>query len=76
MVRRGGLLVIDPLVSQETIMDKQEWLDRYKKRMLERGLNERETQAITEATETDEFCGEGEPEDAADDELSYWASDG
>lgn len=57
-------------------MEKEEWLKRYKARMIERGLNEREAQAITDATSTDEYCGEDEPEDAADEELSCWASDG
>jgi hypothetical protein len=57
-------------------MDKIEWLKRYKARMIERGLSEKEAQAATDAISTDEYCGDDDPEGAADDELSYWASDG
>jgi hypothetical protein len=66
-----------PLVSQiGSIMEKEEWLKRYKARMIERGLSEKDAQAITDVTANDEYCGEDDPEDSADDELSYWASDG
>lgn len=57
-------------------MTKEEWLKRYKARMIDKGLNEREAQAATEAVSTDEHVGEDDPEDTVDDELSYWASDG
>ncbi|MCJ7747892.1 MAG: hypothetical protein MUP27_09115 [Desulfobacterales bacterium] len=57
-------------------MDKEEWLRRYKARMIERGLSEEEAQAATDAIATDKYCGDGDPEDAADDELSYWTDDG
>ena len=43
--------------------------------MIERGVNEREANAITEAARNEDFF-EDDPEDSADDELSYWASDG
>jgi len=46
-------------------MDKEGWLKRYKARMIERGLNEREAQAITEATSLEPDSLEDDPEDAA-----------
>ena len=61
-------------------MEIGEWLKRYKARMIERGLNEREATSITEAVSTDldimQHLEDYVPEDAADDELSYFASDG
>lgn len=57
-------------------MEKEEYLKRYKTRILERGLSEKEAQAITEAVDTDDPGLDDDPESAADDELSYWASDG
>jgi len=58
-----------------------QWLARYKARMLERGVPEDMAQAATEAV--DMAPGEAStnsldesPEDAADDEMSYWDDDG
>lgn len=59
-------------------MNKEEWLERYKKTMINQGLNEREAEAITKAVQTDpEFLNflNDNPEQAAYDELSYWAND-
>lgn len=57
-------------------MDKEEWLKRYKARMIERGLCEKDAEEFTEANEPLDFTKEDDPEGAADDELSYWVSDG
>lgn len=58
-------------------MEKEEWLKRYKTRMIERGLKEGEAQEITNAVDiNDPFLDIDDPESAADDELAYWASDG
>jgi len=58
-------------------MENEEWLKRYKARMIERGLNEREAEEITSAvSDFDPEYYEDNPEDSADDELSYWANDG
>lgn len=66
-------------------MEKEEWLKRYKARMIERGLSEVEAEALTKEMADDstalgaaafDLRLEDNPEDAADDELSYWASDG
>ena len=57
-------------------MEKEEWLKRYKARMIGRGLNEREAKAITEATGNEPDFLDDDPEEAADDELSCWAADG
>jgi len=66
-------------------MEKEEWLKRYKERMIERGLSEEEAEEQTKAMSDDstplgsaafEIRLEDSPEEAADDELSYWASDG
>jgi hypothetical protein len=58
-----------------------DWLARYKARMLTRGVPEDMAQAATEAV--DMASGEAStnsldesPEDAADDEMSYWDDDG
>ena len=57
-------------------MDKKEWLDRYAKRMLERGLDNEEVRAMIESTIYDNDPLDDDPEQAADDEVSYMASDG
>ena len=57
-------------------MEKEEWMKLYKARMIERGLSEKEAQTITEAASNDLYQLEDNPEDAADEELSYWPSDG
>jgi hypothetical protein len=43
---------------------------------MERGLNEREAQAITDAISTEPDFLDEDPEDDADEELSCWANDG
>ena len=57
-------------------MEKEEWMRRYKARMIERGLSDDEAQNCTDAASLDPINFEYDPEDAADDELSYWPSDG
>lgn len=57
-------------------MEEEEYLRRYKARMMERGLNEREAQAITDAISTEPDFLDEDPEDDADEELSCWANDG
>ncbi len=57
-------------------MKKEEWLKQYKARMIERGLNEKEASAITEATGKEPDFLNDDPAGAADEELSYWSSDG
>ncbi|HHT9145522.1 MAG TPA: hypothetical protein ACFYD4_07570 [Candidatus Wunengus sp. YC61] len=64
------------LVSQEIVMNKQEWLDGYKKRMLERGISETMARACTSVEAYNPDILDKDPEDAADEELSYWGSDG
>lgn len=44
--------------------------------MIERGLSEKDAQNITEAANTDPEFLDDDPEEAADDELSYWGNDG
>jgi len=56
-------------------MDKEEWLSRYKSRLIERGLSEKEAQNITSVAKLDYPMEEDDPEDAADEELSYWSDD-
>jgi len=57
-------------------MEKEEWLKKYKARLIERGLNEEEAQDIAEAVDVDDPGLDDDPESAADDELNYQASDG
>ena len=57
-------------------MKKEEWLKRYKARMLERGLDNEEVRAMIECTIYEDDPLNDDPEQAADDELSYWPSDG
>jgi hypothetical protein len=57
-------------------MEAEEWLKRYKARMLKRGLSESEAQNCADAASLDPYSFEDNPEEAADDELSYMASDG
>lgn len=59
----------------------EQWLARYKARMVERGVPEDLAQQAVEAV--DMSSGENstnsldeDPEGAADDELSYWDDDG
>ena len=54
-------------------MDTQEWHKRYKNRLIKRGLSAQEAENILRAGGHDyDF----DPEDSADDELSYMVSDG
>jgi hypothetical protein len=55
-------------------MEKEEWLKRYKARLIEHGVDENLAEENTQAVEDSTYCDD--PESAADDELSYWASDG
>ncbi len=57
-------------------MDKQEWLDRHSKRMLDAGLDIEEVRAMIESTIYDDDPLDDDPEQEADDEMSYMASDG
>ena len=66
-------------------MEKEEWLKHYKARLLERGLSEEGAEHLTKEMSDDstalgalafDLRLEDDPEDAADDELSYWGSDG
>lgn len=54
-------------------MERVEWRRRYKNRLVERGLSPEEAEDILQPVGDDYDC---DPEMAADDELSYWASDG
>ena len=57
-------------------MTPQEWLDRYKRRFIERaGLTEAQAQACADAEPFEVLSEmfEDEPEDAADEEMSYWS---
>jgi len=54
-------------------METKEWKRRFLNRLIERGLSLEEADDIFQAGGHDfDF----EPEDSADDELSYWPSDG
>lgn len=57
-------------------MDRKEWLDRYAQRMLDAGLDNEEVRAMIESTIYEDDSLDDDPEQAADDELSYMASDG
>jgi len=69
------MLILDGIEEGEIRMEKEEWLKRYKARMVERGLHEREATAVTEATGNEPDFLDDDPEGAADDELSFWAND-
>ncbi len=59
-------------------MTQQEWLDRYKRRFIEVAeLTERQAQACANAEDfaTLSLYFEDEPEEAADEEMSYWELD-
>ncbi len=56
-------------------MDPRTWLDRYTRRFIERArLTEKQAQACAEAEPFEELSEffEDDPEDAADEEMSYW----
>jgi len=59
-------------------MTEQEWLDRYKRRFMERAaLSDGEAQhlvdeAVADFAEASEMF-EDDPEGAADEEMSYWS---
>jgi hypothetical protein len=56
-------------------VDQTEWLRRYKERMLAVGVDEQTAHHFTySAVDYDELRDsfEDEPEQAADEELSYW----
>lgn len=59
-------------------MTEREWLDRYKRRFIERAeLTEGQASACA-AAETFAVLSEGfddDPEGAADEEMSYWEPD-
>lgn len=59
-------------------MDERTWLDRYKQRFIERaGLSETQAMACANA-ECFAVLSEGfedDPEEAADEEMSYWEPD-
>jgi hypothetical protein len=59
-------------------MERDEWLKRYKQRMIDHGVTEEEAEIARNAADDDSFFAffDDDPETAADDELSYWASDG
>ena len=58
-------------------MDREEWIKRFRERLIERGLSEKEARDLVEVSVSDpDFLNDDDPESAADDELSYWASDG
>lgn len=58
-------------------MDIEEWIKRFKVRLTERGLSEKEVRDVAEASVRDpDFLNNDDPEQAADDELSYWTDDG
>ncbi len=52
-------------------MDKTTWHEKYKARLMERGVDEDFAQKTLEAA-MDEFFYEDDPEDKADEELSCW----
>jgi len=57
-------------------MDRKEWLDQYATRMFQAGLDNEEVRAMIESTIYDDDPLDDDPEQAADDELSYFPSDG
>ena len=57
-------------------MNKEEWRKRYKARLMERGLRDADAETDTSAAVSNPGFLDDNPEDAADEELSYWASDG
>jgi hypothetical protein len=61
-------------------MEKEEYLRRYRQRLIDRGLTEEGATALTETTEDKNGVPtnieDEDPEGDADEELSYWASDG
>jgi hypothetical protein len=52
-------------------MNRDEWKCRYIDRLMARGLD-REMAEATAVAGQDDFDYEDSPEEAADDELSYW----
>lgn len=55
-------------------MTAEEWLDRYEKQLIFRGVDKEFAKATRDAASEDVDL-EFSPEDAADDELSYMAAD-
>lgn len=55
-------------------MTKEEWLQKYKARLIERGLTEEDAEDSTKLASTDsdlaQHYSDYDPKDAADDELS------
>ena len=52
-------------------MTKEEWLDKFEKRLIERGVDPAFAKATREASSDDVDLFD--PADAADDEMSYWS---
>jgi hypothetical protein len=57
-------------------MEREEWLKQYAARMIAAGLDNEEVRAMIESTIYDDDPLDDDPEQAADDELNYWANDG
>jgi len=75
-MRQSGSRASKPILParrKENIMDRKEWLDRYQKRMLDAGLDNEEARAVIESTIYADDPLDDDPEQAADDELSYMA---
>lgn len=58
-------------VTQEITVTPDEWLERYKARMVERGYPQDKVDAVTIET-VDRLRLDEDPRDAADDEMFEW----
>lgn len=54
-----------------TTLTRTEWFQRCKARYIEAGIDEDFAQQCAEAT-TQDFYGESEPEEAAEDDMTAW----
>ena len=58
-------------------LTEDQWLARYKQRFVDVGLTHEEAQACAEAIDMTEVdLSDDDPEQMADDEMSYWDDDG
>jgi len=53
-------------------LSEKEWKEKYFNRLVERGVDKKTAREMTEIALDEEDVMQYDPEDVADDELSYW----
>lgn len=61
---------------QQLVKDTEEWVRRYRVRLAEKSSNAFDSDFIAKYPLPEEIDFDETPEDAADEELSYWQDDG